>query len=314
MLGNFRLKLIAIFFAVALWSVVAYASNPTQSRSVPMAVAGLQTIPTGLTLVGDPPRVTVKVIATADDLKSFDPHDLTVSGNFARAHIGTNQIPIRVDNGDPSVQVDAPGTVAVQVDQLASVNITVGLQRVHTLPTGYHEQTNLTALTPTSVRVDGPKGLLNGLQASVVLDLDTVNPPGINTAYPVVISDANKKAVTSHLTITPPQVTVKMVVEADAITVTKAVGFTLTGQPAQGYRVTNVQVTPLLVQATGLQNTLGTIAVLATDSIDISNQKSDVIRTVTIRPPNGVDVTPKTASVHVFISAIPGVSPSPAAS
>lgn len=307
MLGNLRLKLIAIFFAVALWSVVAYASNPTQSHSYSMTVSGLQTIPTGLTLVGDPPKVSVKVIATADDLRSFDPHDLTVSGNFARAKIGTNQIPIRVDNSDSSVQVDAPGTIAVQIDQLASVNLTVTLQRVHSLPTGYHEQTNLTSVTPSTVRVDGPKGLLNGLEAHVVFDLDTANPPSVNAPYAVVVTDG-KKAVT-HITITPPQVTVKMVIEADSITVNKAVGFTLTGQPAQGYRVTNVQVTPLQVQATGLQNALGTIAVLPTDSIDISNQKSDVIKTVTIRPPNGVDVTPKTASVHVFISAIPGVSP-----
>lgn len=308
MLGNWRLKLIAISFAVALWSVVAYASNPTQTRNVPMTVAGLQTIPTGLTLVGDPPRVTVKVIATADDQSHFDVHDLTVSGNFARARVGTNQIPIRVDNTDPSVQVDAPSTISVPIDQLASTNLNVGLQRVHSLPTGYHEQTNLTSVTPSTVRVDGPKSLLNGLQAYVVFDLDTANPPAVNAPYAVVVTDANKKTVT-HVTITPPQVTVKMVIEADSITVTKAVGFTLTGQPAQGYRVTNVQVTPLQVQATGLQNALGTIAVLPTDSIDITNQKSDVIKTVTIRPPNGVDVTPKSASVHVFISAIPGVSP-----
>jgi YbbR domain-containing protein len=309
LLGNFRLKLIAIFFAIALWSVVAYASNPTQTRTVPMAVGGLQTIPTGLTLVGDPPRVAVKVIATADDQKSFDQHDLTVSANFARVHVGTNQVPIRVDNTDSSVQVDAPGTIDVQIDQLASATLNVALQRVHSLPTGYHEQTNLTTVTPATVRVDGPKSLLNGLQASAVIDLDNVNPPSVAIPSAVVVSDG-KKAITSHLTITPPQVTIKMVVAADAITVNKAVGFTLTGQPAQGYRVTNVQVTPLEVQATGLQNALGTVAVLATDSIDISNQKSDVIRTVTIRPPNGVDVTPKTASIHVFISAIPGVSPS----
>jgi hypothetical protein len=252
--------------------------------------------------------VSVKVIATADDLRSFDPHDLTVSGNFARARVGTNQIPIRVDNTDSAVQVDAPSTITVQVDQLASTNLNVTLQRLHSLPTGYHEQTSLTSITPSTVRVDGPKSLLSGLQASVVFDLDTANPPAVNAPYAVVVSNASKKTVT-HVTITPPQVTVKMVIEADTITVNKAVGFTLTGQPATGYRVTNVQVTPLQVQATGLPNALGTVAVLATDSIDISNQKSDVIKTVTIRPPNGVDVTPKSASVHVFISAIPGVSP-----
>ena len=307
MLGNFRLKAIAIFFAVALWSVVAYASNPTQSHNYLMSVAGLQTIPTGLTLVGDPPRVSVKVIAAADDLKSFDPRDLTVSGNFARAHVGTNQIPIRVDNSDSAVQIDAPSTISVQVDQLASANVNVTLQRIHSLPTGYHEQTNLTSVTPSTVRVDGPKSLLSGLEAHVIFDLDTANPPAVNAPYSVVVSNGKKNLL--HVTITPPQVTVKMVIEADSITVNKAVGFTLTGQPAPGYRVTNVQVTPLQVQATGLPNALGTIAALPTDSVDITNQKSDVIRTVTIRPPNGVDVTPKTASVHVFISAIPGVSP-----
>ena len=51
---------------------------------------------------------------------------------------------------------------------------------------------------------------------------------------------------------------------------------------------------------------------MATDPVDISGAKGDVIRTVTIRPPAGVEVGQRTSQVHVFISPAPGVSPSPA--
>jgi hypothetical protein len=50
---------------------------------------------------------------------------------------------------------------------------------------------------------------------------------------------------------------------------------------------------------------------LATDPIDITGAKTDIVKTVTIRPPDGVTTNQKTAQVHVFISAIPGASPSP---
>jgi YbbR domain-containing protein len=104
-----------------------------------------------------------------------------------------------------------------------------------------------------------------------------------------------------------------MVIEADAITVTKPVGFTLTGQPAACYRITDVQIAPLNVQATGLQSTLTTFALLATDPVDVSGAKANVVKTVTIRPPVGVEVNQKTAQVRVLISAL-SASPSPGAS
>src|SRR5207302_1026182 len=127
--------------------------------------------------------------------------------------------------------------------------------------------------------------------------------------FSVVLWDQNKKPVTKSMTATPAQVTVKMVIQADAITVDKAVGFTVTGQPAAGYRLVNVTIAPLLVQATGLQNTLAGLVLLATDPIDLTGAKADIVKTVTIRPPDGVTTNQKTAQVHVFISPIPGAPP-----
>jgi len=260
LLSNLRLKLLALFFAVALWSVVAYTSNPTQSRAYTLPVDH-PTLPAGLVIAGDAPQVKVTVIATAGDLRSFDPHVLHVNGNFSNVKVGNNQVPIRVDNTDPAVQIDAPPTVPVAVDLLGSATVNVSIERVHSLTPGFHEQANATTVTPTSVRVDGPKSELNGLQAVVAVDLSGLNAPGISQVYTVVIRDASGK-IPKGITVTPPQVTVKMVIQADAITVPKPVGWTLSGQPAAGYRVSNVQISPLEVQATGLQNALGALPFL----------------------------------------------------
>lgn len=309
MFNNLRLKLLALFFAVALWSVVAYTSNPTQTKPVTLPVTQLA-LPSGLVVVGDAPQVKVTVIGTADSFKTFDQHMLHASGNFAGVKVGANQVPIRVDNGDSSVQVDAPNTVPVTIDQLGTVTLNVSIERVQSLLPGFHEVPNSASVSPGAVQVSGPKSQLSGTQAVVRVPLDQVSAPGINQAYPVVILDSSKKAVTRSITVTPPNVTVKVTVQADAITLDKPVGFSLSGQPAAGYRVSNVQVSPLVVQATGLQNALGALAVLQTDPIDISNQKADVVKTVNIRPPEGVTVGVKTVQVHVFISPAPGVSPS----
>ena len=307
--------MLAIAFAVALWSVVAYAQNPTQSHGYAVRMDN-PVLPAGLVLVGDVPQVTLTAIGTSDHMRSFDaqlrtnPNLLRISGNFSNTHVGTNNVPIHVNNSDPTITIVAPSGVTVSVDDLGTTTVPVSIERVKALPPGFHEQVSATTVTPASVRIDGPKTQLTGVQAVVLVDLDALVAPGFNQPYSVVLWDKNKKPVTKSMTVTPGQVSVKMVIQADAITVDKPVGFTVTGQPAAGYRMTNVQIVPTSVQATGLQNTLAGLVLLATDPIDITGAKADIVRTVTIRPPDGVTTNQKTAQVHIFISPIPGVTPS----
>jgi YbbR domain-containing protein len=315
LLSNLRLKLLAIGFAVALWSVVAYSANPTQSHNYKITI-DRPTLPAGLVIVGDLPQVTVTVIGTSENLRTFDaqlrsnPSMLHVSANFAGTSVGKKNILIHVNNPDPAISIDAPKTVTVTIDELASSTQPVSIERVKALAPGFHEQANATTVTPPNVRIDGPKSLLTGARAVVLVDLDSLQAPGFNQPYIVQVWDTNKRTI-KGVTLTPPQVTVKMVIQADALTVPKPVGWTLTGQPAAGYRVANVQIAPLEVLATGLQNTLTGLLLLATDPVDISNATSDIVRTVTIRPPAGVEVAQKTAQVRVFIARSAQVSPSP---
>src|SRR5436309_15190978 len=65
LLSNLRLKLLAIFFAVALWSVVAYTSNPTQSKNYQLTIH--PTVPSALVLVGGVATTNGTVDVSADN-------------------------------------------------------------------------------------------------------------------------------------------------------------------------------------------------------------------------------------------------------
>ena len=306
MLGNLRLKLLALAAAGALWATVAYSENPTQARQFPVPGGNIQhtAVPAGLVMVGDLPGITVTVVGSSDALRAFDPHaSLRAFANFSGLHQGRQDVPVVVSSLDPSVQVrQAPAAISVFVDQLATVTATVTLDQTHSIPPGFHEVA--TTVEPKQVSVAGPKTLLSGIDAYVVVDL--AGHQSFFEEAPVVnVRDQAKKAI-QGLAISPATVTVKVTVQADAVTETKVVGWTLTGEAAPGYKVTAVTVMPLQVSATGLAATLDTLAQIPTDPVDISNAKADVIKTVAVRLPAGVqDVNPRAVQIHVFISPVP---------
>jgi YbbR domain-containing protein len=310
LLGNLRLKALAVAAAAALWATVAYTENPTQERDVHINGSQIQhtAVPVGLVLIGDLPTVTVTVVGSSDALSRFDPNaSLRVSANFSGLHQGTQYVPLLVSDLDPNVHLRRePASVAVTVDQLATVTATVTLDQSGSVPAGFHEVSAV--IDPKQVSVAGPKSLLSNIDAYVVIDLDG-HQSFFQDSPVVAVRDPKKKPIPGLL-ISPATVTVKVTIQADAVTETKVAGWTLTGQPAPGYRVSNVTITPLEVSVSGLAATLDTIQQMATDPIDISNATADVVRTVAVRVPAGVqDVSPRSVQVHVFIVKIPQPSP-----
>ncbi len=310
LLGNLRLKALAVAAAAALWATVAYTENPTQERDVHINGSQIQhtAVPVGLVLIGDLPTVTVTMVGASDALSRFDPNaSLRVSANFSGLHQGTQYVPLLVTDLDPNVHLRRqPAAIAVTVDQLATVTVPVTLDQLRSVPAGFHEVSAV--IDPKQVSVAGPKSRLANIDAYVGIDLD--GHQSFFQDSPVVkVRDPKKKEIPGLL-ISPATVTVKVTIQADAVTETKVAGWTLTGQPAPGYRVSNVTITPLEVSVTGLAATLDTIQQMPTDPVDISNATADVVKTVVVRLPAGVqDVSPRSVQVHVFIVKIPQPSP-----
>lgn len=306
LLGNLRLKLLALAAAAALWATVAYSENPTQERTVIIPGTDIQhtAVPAGLVLISDLPGVRVTVVGSSNAVNTFDPRSgLRVSANFAGLHQGRQDVGVQVTPLDPNIQIrSAQGTITVLVDQLATVTATVGLDRKNSIPAGFHEV--LAVIDPKQVSVAGPKSLLTGIEAYVVVDL--AGHQSFFEDTPVVnVRDQARKPI-QGLAISPAAVTVKVTIQADAVTETKVVGWSLTGQAASGYKVTGVTVTPLQVSVTGLAATLDSLAQIPTDPVDITGATADVIKTVSVRLPAGVqEVSPRVVQIHVVIKVGP---------
>ena len=310
LLGNLRLKLLAVAAATTLWATVAYTENPTQERTFQLSGTQIQhtAVPVGLVLIGDLPPVAVTVVGASDALRNFDPNaSLRLSANFSGLHQGQQYVALVVTDTDPNTHLrQQPASIAVTVDQLATVTATVTVDQRGSVPVGFHEVSAV--IDPKQVSVAGPKSLLANIDAYVVIDLDS-HQSFFQDSPVVGVRDQKKKPI-QGLLISPATVTVKVTIQADAVTEAKVAGWTLTGQPAPGYRVSSVTITPLEVSVTGLAATLDTIQQLQTDPVDISNATADVVKTVAVRLPAGVqDVSPKSVQVHVFIVKIPQPSP-----
>ncbi|HYM50728.1 MAG TPA: CdaR family protein [Candidatus Limnocylindrales bacterium] len=307
--GNLRLKLLAIACALAMWGGVAYAENPTTNKVFSLTL-DRPNVPAGLVVLGSLPPIQVTVVGSAQTLRNFDQRSLTVSADFSRLHAGSNRVAVQVHSTDPTVPdsgLDYQSAISVLADEVASADLAVTVQRLHQLPSGFHEVA--TAVNPAKVTVHGPKSELAGAQAVVQVDLADQQAV-IDQSFSVSVLDPNGHKISQALA-TPAQVEVKVTIEPDAVTETKAAGAAITGQPAPGYHVTNIQVTPLTVSATGLADVLSALQQVASDPVDVSNQTADVVKTVALRPPAGVQVSPRTVQVHVFIAKNPQASPTP---
>ncbi len=309
LLSNLRLKLLALGFAAVFWGMVAYSENPVRTNIYKLAFLDRPQLPSkDLTIMGDLPEIPVKVLAPAETLRTLDSRSLRLAGDFSSVHAGLNRVRIWVDSPDPGLRLDYQDSISVTVDEKATVSQTVVIETVHSVPEGFHVVSM--AANPDKVTVVGPKSLLNGIRAVVPVDLSGKQEPFPSPLTKVVVQDADRKPL--KLTVDPPEVSVKVTIQADTITVTKGVGFSLTGQPANGYRVTNAQVTPLTVTVTGLAAILEGLTQVSADPVDITNATADVVRTVNLRPPAGVTPSVKTVQVRVSIARNPQVSPTAA--
>jgi len=305
---NFRAKLLAIVIAVALWTVVAYSE--TEARAFNLTVEQVGAPPAGLVVVGDIPQVRVEVVAPGDALKTFDPKTgLRATANFRELRKGTNQVPVQLEL-QPNVTVRrlTPTSIRVDVDELDKVSKQVKIERTHQVPSGFRE-VSATA-KPQEVTIEGPKSQLDGVEAVATIDLDGKQRTFEEPSVAVVVRDAGKKKL-DKLKVTPAEVSVTVTIQGVSTAAVKNVTYNLSGQPAAGYRVTSVTVTPPTVSVSGLPSALSTLAQVIADPVDISSATADVIRTVFLRPPAGVDANPKTVQVHVFIARTPPVTPPP---
>ena len=151
-----------------------------------------------------------------------------------------------------------PDTVQVEVEEyITRYRIPVTIEQKGEIPEGYYLDD--LKLDPSLVAVSGPKSLVNQVRRAVAeLDLSQLAPKegGYAEAIPFKLLDAQGEEIVSDLiSVTSESVLLdSVVVEYDLYPLQQISLSTLgltKGEPAEGYEVKSVAVTPSIIQAAG---------------------------------------------------------------
>jgi len=303
------LAVFSLVIGVVLWIIVTDVENPTRVDTFPAQIpVEAVNVDADLAVANSSlPTVQVRVSASED---AWD--ELSVT-NF-RAFVNLNGLDAREQVVPVSVEVSGinrvrvvdtiPGRIQVNLEPLETRQVPVTTRVVGVPPRGYEPG----SVQPdrTTVEVAGPQSLVSRVSAAVA----TVNVTGLTVGLeqnvslvPTVEGGGEIRGVT----VRPETVRVAVQVIQSQLTRTLPVTPEVTGQPAAGYRVSGVKVTPTTVTVEGRIDVLQALDALTLPGVDVGGQTSDVKTTVRPNPPEGVSIVPAGTTVAVEVTITPVV-------
>ncbi|AGL00163.1 CdaR family protein [Desulfoscipio gibsoniae] len=297
------IRILALFMAVLLWVYVTNEQNPVTNRTyqIPLNVQGE---PEGYVTSGLPDKVYIKVKSPANIGAALRAGDFTARVSLMGITSGERELPVQVA-APPGVEVlqVTPEVVQVQADRLTRKNVSLALSLKGEVGQGM--QRGEPVLSPPVVTLHGPSKLLAEINRVGV----TVN---ISGARDTVVQDVAVQTGVQGVTVSPDRVSVTVPVTALPAG-ELPVRVKLTGEPAEGYVVGDIQVQPASVHVTGPQQVISNLAAVDTLQMNISGAYEDVEKEVVLALPGGTtSVQPDRVQVTVVIDPVETEPPPPA--
>lgn len=327
LVGSWRLKILAVVLAVALLAAVAFSENPPVVRSVPIGVS-YQNVPSGLVLVNPPSTVSVSVAGLADAVRQFGETQVGAVVDISAARAGTGQT-FYAQVAPTSSQVEIQSTripVRLDVEPIATKQLDIQVrvpnvdpqQGISVVPDGTYATCGNDA-EACKLTVVAPKSALAGLAAYVSYDAK-LGAVGIERAPALPIKfekngqpfDLVKiRTVPDIVSLSQPVVTARIETQGGQLTKTVALSVQAQGQPACGYRIDGLTISPgAFATISGANTAMDQISAITIDAVNISGATSTQTFDRTLYPSvRGVRVvSPSNAAVRVTVAISPAFS------
>ena len=309
---NLSTLLLAFALAVVVWFSAETAANPNieSTRSVPLEIDGLD--PNMLVVSSPPAQVRVTLRSPSSVMTSLDSVDGSISAwvDVSGLEAGTYELEVKAKAsetyGPVRISQITPQFVTLTIESLITRSIPVDLEISGEPAIGYEK--GPASYTPTSVTVSGPASLVDQVtNALVTLDISDANET-INVDIPVLALDSNGEPVEGVL-INPKEISVTQPIYLQGGYRNVIVKVLTSGQPANGYKLTNITVSPLnvVVFSSDPQLVNDLPGYVETEPVDLTGTEDDVDTFVGLELPDGVSVVGDQAVlVRVSIAAIEG--------
>ena len=288
------LLVLSSLLGISLWVFVTEEENPTRvdELSTPIPVQSVN-VEEGLAVANQLPSVRITLAAPEERWEEIDA-GLASFNAFVDLRGVTDredEVPVQVDvSGVRGVRVVEviPERVTVNLEDLTSVEVPVRVQAVGPLPLGFEQGETIVNLP--AVTVSGPESLIQRVSEAVA-DINVTGLTGdVEQTVRLVPRGAGGGEIRG-VTLEPS--TVRVGVEIRRSTLIRALPLwpDVSGAPAPGYRVTNVVVSPANVTVEGTLDALQQVDSIPLGVVDITGERSDVTRVLTVEVPQGLSVT-----------------------
>lgn len=307
---NFRTLILAFTLAVIVWVSAVWAADPNElhelARSIPIEFTGQSP---SLQLMGNlEDSVTLTLNAPSSVWKELNSNQDSVSAwvDLTSLEAGEHTLPVQVQITPRLVRLvnQDPEQITVQLEPLVTQPFTVTVELNGTPPTGY--QVGELLINPSSVGVTGAESSISRVkELRVGLDIDGISD-SVDVALTPIPYDTDGRVV-SGLVITPEKVQVKVAISLLGGFRYVIVRPVTLGLVANGYRLTNIYVTPagLVVFSADPQTLEDLPGYIETKPINLTDASDDFETLVELNLPEGVSAVgdPKVL-IQVSIAAI----------
>jgi YbbR domain-containing protein len=310
--SNLSTLILALVLAVVVWISAVTAANPNieETRSVPLELIGLD--PDMLVIGNVPTQVRVTLEAPSSVMDSISASENAVQAwvDISGLDPGTNDLGVQVQINPsfrPVRRISViPEIVSITLEPLLTRTYPVNLEVTGEPAVGY--QKGRLNSEPASVTISGAASLVTQIEGvNAALDISGATET-IEKDVALVAVDQNGEPV-SGVTITPQDVSVIQPVFLQGGYRNVIVRVVTTGQPANGYKLTNITVSPLnvVVFSSDPQLVNDLPGYVETEPVDLTDAVDDIDTYVVINLPEGVTlVGDQFVLVQVSIAAIEG--------
>jgi YbbR domain-containing protein len=308
--GHLGSLLLALFLAIVVWVSAVVAADPNEDRTYLRNLEIIGQNP-DIILVEAPPatvRITVNAPRSILDEISNNPALLSAWIDLTGLSSGEYILPIMVKWEQEPIRLvqTEPATVEVVMEAYVEKVFPITLVVEGETALGYQKSTP--TISPEEVTVSGRESQVE--KVSEVRALLDVAGSGetIKATVPLVALDTEGLPI-NDLTLTPRTAVVYQPISLMGGYKNVVVKVVTTGQIADGYRLTNISVSPLTVTvfSDDLQKINELPGYVETDLVDLTSLSQDVEFRVNLVLPEGVVlVGEQSVLVQVSVSAIEG--------
>ena len=302
--------LLSLALALAVWISAITAADPVSARNFPrpITIERLNLDPSLIISNEVPTQVTVTLSAPRSvwDVMLTDRAPVRAWIDLAGLSPGTYTLEVNVlPQRQPVREItQIPRTVEVTLQRLITREFPINLERRGEPAIGFRSE--VPALSQNTVTISGPELNINQVQVvRVVADL-TQASDNLTRLLNVQVLDENELPV-QGITVNPDQVTLTQPITQMGGYRNVVVKVITTGQPALGYRLTNVSVSPptVTVFSNNPQLVVSLPGFVETSPLDLTGVKDDVEVRLPLNLPSGVSVVgEQNVAVQVGVAAI----------